>query len=115
MNPALWFATFEYLLSSPLAYDGEPCSRRPDLAWLRDWFCDYVRGGAALPTLRIGTQPYGLLPVTSMPFGAAFWTPSTNRDWLEHTSPISTRPGLACVRPGALARAGRRSAGDGGR
>ena len=85
MNQALWWATVEYLLSSPLAYDDGPVLKRADLDWLRDWFCDYVRGGAALPVLRIGTQPYGLLPVTSMPFGVAFWTPSTNREWLEHT------------------------------
>ncbi len=85
MNTALWWATVEYLLSSPLAHDGAPVLTRTQLSWLRDWFCDYVRGGAALPALRIGTQPYGLLPVSSMPFGAAFWTPASNREWLEKT------------------------------
>ena len=33
-------------------------------AWLRDWSARYVRGGALLPTLLIGAQPYGLLPVS---------------------------------------------------
>lgn len=85
MNQVLWGATVEYLLSSPLAYNGKPALRGADLAWLRTWFCDYVRGGTALPAVRIGEQPYGLLPVTSMPFGAAFWTPTNSREWLEQT------------------------------
>jgi hypothetical protein len=85
MNTALWWATVEYLLSGPLAHDGAPVLTRNQLNWLRKWFRDYVRGGAALPALRIGTQPYGLLPVSSMPFGAAFWTPASNREWLDKT------------------------------
>lgn len=31
----------------------------------RQHFADYVRSGSWLPTLRVGRQPYGLLPVTS--------------------------------------------------
>ena len=34
-----------------------------DRTWLRDWSTHYVRGGALLPTLLVGAQPYGLLPV----------------------------------------------------
>jgi hypothetical protein len=30
---------------------------------LRQWFIDHVTGGASVPTLRIGRQPYGILPV----------------------------------------------------
>jgi hypothetical protein len=85
MNTALWWATVEYLLSSPLAHDGAPVLTRTQLNWLRKWFRDYVRGGAALPVMRIGTQPYGLLPVGAMPFGAGFWTPASSREWLEKT------------------------------
>ena len=35
-----------------------------DRAWLRDWSTHYVRGGGVLPTLLVGSQPYGLLPVS---------------------------------------------------
>jgi hypothetical protein len=35
-----------------------------DRAWLRDWSAHYVRGGGVLPTLLVGSQPYGLLPVS---------------------------------------------------
>ena len=83
MNQALWGSTLEYLLESPLAFGGHPVLEGSDLEWLRDWFCDYVRGGAALPALRIGTQPYGLLPVTKM--RGLQMTPATRRDWLEYT------------------------------
>jgi hypothetical protein len=85
MQRALWGSTLAYLLSGPLAYDGHPLVEGAGLEWLRDWFVDYVRGGAALPTLRIGTQPYGLLPVTKMPSALEIGSPSTNREWLEYT------------------------------
>ena len=42
-----------------------------------EWFADYVRGGAPLPTLRIGDQPYGLLPITHMPDHATPAVPGT--------------------------------------
>ena len=85
MNQALWGSTLEYLLESPLAFGGHPVLEGSDLEWLRDWFCDYVRGGAALPALRIGTQPYGLLPGHEDAPRRRLWTPATSRDWLEQT------------------------------
>ncbi len=84
-NQALWPGTAVYTLESPLGFDGSSAVRGDDLEWLRDWFCDYVRGGALLPVVRVGEQPYGLLPVTGMPFGAASWQPATRREWLEKT------------------------------
>ena len=45
-----------------------PGKADPDLiAPLRSWFIDHVTGGAPLPTLRIGAQPYGMLPVLPLP------------------------------------------------
>ncbi len=38
----------------------------------RDWWQENVRGGGPLPLLRLGNQPYGMLPVTS---GLDTWTP----------------------------------------
>ena len=85
-NQALWPATVVYTIENPLAWEGgTTVVRGDDLQWLRDWFFDYVRGGALLPVLRVGDQPYGLLPVTGMPFGAAAWQPASRREWLEKT------------------------------
>ena len=49
-----------------------------DRTWLRDWSTHYVRGGAILPTLLVGAQPYGLLPITLSEF------PADPADRIEH-------------------------------
>ncbi|TRW86253.1 hypothetical protein FK535_07255 [Mycolicibacterium sp. 018/SC-01/001] len=36
----------------------------PDLSFLTDHFCSFVRSRDPLPVLRVGRQPYGILPVT---------------------------------------------------
>ncbi|MFB8237004.1 hypothetical protein ACFC58_10700 [Kitasatospora purpeofusca] len=38
----------------------------PDLTFLVSHYIHHVRGRGLLPTLRVGNQPYGLLPVTSL-------------------------------------------------
>jgi hypothetical protein len=69
MNTALWQATWGYFLlqmldsssiggSSPLSDSG--------IAWLRNHFIEYVRASGPLPAIRVGKQPYGVLPVTSL-------------------------------------------------
>src|SRR5262245_39472684 len=68
MNTALWQATWGYFLlqmigvretgASPLPADG--------IDWARRHFIDYVRAAGPLPAVRIGKQPYGVLPVTSL-------------------------------------------------
>ena len=37
-----------------------------DVAWARTHFVEYVRASGPLPAIRVGKQPYGLLPVTSL-------------------------------------------------
>ncbi|HEU4386420.1 MAG TPA: hypothetical protein VFV34_01395, partial [Blastocatellia bacterium] len=68
MNNALWQATWGYFLLQMLAA-GET-TQSPladeDIAWVRKHFIDHVRAGGPLPALRIGKQPYGILPVTSL-------------------------------------------------
>jgi hypothetical protein len=68
MNTALWQATWGYTLLQMLGV-GET-SESPltddDIAWVRSHFIDYVRANGPLPALRIGRQPYGVLPVTSL-------------------------------------------------
>ena len=37
-----------------------------DISWARNHFIEYVRANGPLPALRIGKQPYGILPITSL-------------------------------------------------
>jgi hypothetical protein len=62
MNAALWGATWGYFLDKRLAGTVTP----EELRFFRRHFIDYVRGAGPLPSMRIGKQPYGLLPVTSL-------------------------------------------------
>jgi hypothetical protein len=61
MATALWPATWGYFLTQLLApeHDGSPVA-----AWRR-FTLDTVRGRGPLPALRVGPQPYGVLPVTA--------------------------------------------------
>ena len=78
MNTALWQATWGYFLFQMLGADAT--SERPlkdeDIAWARSHFIDYVRAGGPLPALRIGKQPYGVLPVTSL----SAWKPRVGQE-----------------------------------
>lgn len=62
MATVLWPATWKYYLTQMLRLDGlesfQPVFRR--------WALDTVRGGGPLPTLRVGAQPYGVLPATAL-------------------------------------------------
>ncbi len=61
MHTALWEATWGYFLGSML--DGVvPVAQ---VAELRDHFRHHVRGSGPLGTLRVGDQPYGVLPVVA--------------------------------------------------
>ena len=68
MNRALWQATWGYFLLQMLGVgrsDESPLTGG-DIAWARSHFIDYVRANGPLPAIRIGKQPYGILPVTSL-------------------------------------------------
>lgn len=69
MNRALWPASWGYFLTQMI---GSPLTPA-DIKWARQHFIDYVRAAGPLPTLRIGKQPYGVLPVTSLDL----WKPKT--------------------------------------
>lgn len=68
MNTALWQATLGYFLLQMLGVGGtgESPLSDPDIAWARSHFIDFVRPCGPLPSLRVGKQPYGILPVTSL-------------------------------------------------
>lgn len=61
MNAALWATTWGYYLQQIVRTVSDT-----DVASARRLFIDQVRGRGPLPALRVGRQPYGLLPVTSL-------------------------------------------------
>jgi hypothetical protein len=64
MNTALWQVGRGYFLTNMI---GAEAGLSPaDVDWARRHFLDHVRCFGPLPALRCGTQPYGLLPVTSI-------------------------------------------------
>ncbi|MFV8753425.1 hypothetical protein ACNOYE_22980 [Nannocystaceae bacterium ST9] len=64
MQQLIWEVSWGAYLDDLLAPEGQ--ASRVDAAIrtrARQWFVEHVRGGAALPTLAIGSQPYGILPI----------------------------------------------------
>src|SRR5262249_36910533 len=78
MNRALWPATFGYYLPQLLGVKErfETPMSPADYKWGRSHFIDYVPASGPLPALRIGKQPYGVLPVTSL----TLWKPKTGQE-----------------------------------
>ena len=78
MNTALWQATWGYFLLQMLGVGAtsESPLTDDDIAWARSHFIDHVRAGGPLPAVRIGKQPYGILPVTSLDA----WKPPAGRE-----------------------------------
>jgi hypothetical protein len=72
MNTALWQVGWGYFLSNMIG--AETGLTTASLDWARDHFLSYVRSGGPFPALRCGTQPYGILPVTSLDL----WVPGAN-------------------------------------
>jgi hypothetical protein len=72
MNRALWAATLGYVLETlaGTAVDDDTIEAA------RRLFVEAVRGLGPLPTLRVGAQPYGLLPATSV----RRWQPADEDD-----------------------------------
>jgi len=68
MNTALWEATWGYFLLQMLGVGktSESPLTDGDIAWVRRHFIDYVRANGPFPAVRVGKQPYGVLPVTSI-------------------------------------------------
>lgn len=60
MNIALWNGTLGYMLEEMLT----PVFSRSDIGATRIFFTRYVAGRGPLPAVRVGNQPYGILPIT---------------------------------------------------
>lgn len=65
MATALWQSGWGNYLANMVGFQGTGLT--PDgIDWARTYFLAHVRSAGPLPTLRIGRQPYGILPVTSL-------------------------------------------------
>ena len=68
MNTLLWRATWGYFLKHMMAAvdSHAPLLNADTIAWIRAHFINHVRADGPLPTVRVGRQPHGVLPVTSL-------------------------------------------------
>lgn len=64
MNTAMWQVGWGYFLSNMVG--AETGLTATSIDWARGYFLDWVRSGGPLPSIRCGSQPYGILPVTSL-------------------------------------------------
>ena len=78
MNTALWAGTWGYFLLQMLGVGktNESPLTDGDIAWARNHFLTFVRANGPLPAMRIGRQPYGVLPVTSL----SSWKPRAGQE-----------------------------------
>ena len=78
MHSALWNATIGYFLESM----APPVASAPQREAVRAHLLEHVRGRGMLPAIRIGDQPYGILPISDL----------NNLSWL---TAKATLPGLS--------------------
>src|SRR5262249_25531037 len=62
MNVALWPATLGYWMETMM----QPVFDAGTVDATREFFTRYVSGRGALPAIRIGRQPYGILPTSAL-------------------------------------------------
>jgi hypothetical protein len=100
MATALWPATWGYFLPQMIGFDGTGLTL-PGRDWARTHALQYVRPGGHLPAMRIGRQPYGVLPVTSLDSWTATDTASTKlRDVLRRLRDVDEhRHRICCSYP----------------
>ncbi|HWP09926.1 MAG TPA: hypothetical protein VNN72_29490 [Polyangiaceae bacterium] len=67
MNRALWPATFGYFMRFMLApTDSTPTFSKEDVELGREYFCNHVLARGVVPAIRVGSIPYGVLPVAAL-------------------------------------------------
>ena len=79
MNAVLWPATLGYMMETMM----QPVFDDLSVEQTRWFFNNFVSGRGAIPAIRIGNQPYGILPTTA--FSRMAWLDSDN---------LATIPGL---------------------
>lgn len=79
MQTALWPATFGYWMDTLFTPNPGTTSIFSDsiIEQTREFFTSFVSGRGALPVIRIGGQPYGILPVTA--FSRIQWYQTDSR------------------------------------
>ena len=112
MNRALWPATWGYFLGQMMRgyQPTTPTLTAEDIGWARQHFIDYVRAAGPLPTLRVGQQPYGVLPVTSL----KAWKPKPGQE-AQHVRDTALKDFLVTLRDlwrSAVQRVPRLGGGD---
>lgn len=75
MHTALWNATIGFYLESMISPVISPRSRE----LVRQHLIDHVKGRGALPAIRVGKQPYGILPISNL----------RNLEWLSSQLPVA--------------------------
>ena len=82
MNRALWPATWGRYFSSLMAPEvGASVIPAAAITTVHEWFVAHVRGGAALPVIAVGAQPYGILPVRRTVVHERMTSPFQNLEW----------------------------------
>lgn len=67
MNAAIWPATWGYYLQHMMDVPGgEPIFDASTIATAKGFFISNVRGRGPLPAFRIGSTPYGVLPISTL-------------------------------------------------
>ncbi|MFI8521811.1 hypothetical protein ACIGEZ_28945 [Streptomyces sp. NPDC085481] len=74
LQMALWSATGDFYLDELLEKAEGGAELTVDRSWLRRHYFENVRARGPLPVLRVGRQPYGVLPVTA----TARWRPDAH-------------------------------------
>lgn len=74
MNTALWPATLGYMMETMMF----PVFAEHTIAEARWFFTNFVSGRGSIPAIRIGKQPYGILPTTA--FSRLAWVRSDRID-----------------------------------
>jgi hypothetical protein len=83
MNIALWPSTLGYFMESMMA----PVFDDATIRQTRDFFTHNITGRGVLPAIRIGSQPYGILPATAF----------SRMNWLGRIDKNTTRTAASVV------------------
>ncbi|MCI0689900.1 MAG: hypothetical protein L0Y54_22075 [Sporichthyaceae bacterium] len=103
-NAALWPATMGYALEELLGVLVGPAGRD----WLRELAVHHTIGRGSLPTLRVGPQPYGVLPTTAF----SRWETADDLEGVLHATLTTMWPDWTAVREVLVPHTHRRIAGD---
>lgn len=103
-NAALWPATMGYALEELLGVLVGPAGRD----WLRELAVHHTIGRGSLPTLRVGPQPYGVLPTTAF----SRWETADDLEGMLHATLTTMWPDWTAARQALVPHAHSGITGD---